>query len=159
MDYPATPPSYEECRTLRTPSPPHASSSASSTSSAGRPEELLLLQRDRRRHHDSGESSSSANRRSGSGPKRRRSSGSGGGGEQNRNGSDDNKEIGGEAGSKRPDSPIPDCPICLCRIENMSYTDSCFHKFCFTCLLEWSKVWFIWFVLRDLEGSRGGDFR
>ena len=37
-------------------------------------------------------------------------------------------------------SPDPSCAICLGQIENMSYTDSCFHKFCFTCLLEWSKV-------------------
>ena len=39
-----------------------------------------------------------------------------------------------------PRSPEPGCAICLGQIENMSYTDSCFHKFCFTCLLEWSKV-------------------
>ena len=40
----------------------------------------------------------------------------------------------------RCNSPDPGCAICLGQIENMSYTDSCFHKFCFTCLLEWSKV-------------------
>eukprot|EP00095_Tigriopus_kingsejongensis_P002332 snap_masked-scaffold347_size200506-processed-gene-1.2 protein:Tk02332 transcript:snap_masked-scaffold347_size200506-processed-gene-1.2-mRNA-1 annotation:"ubiquitin-protein e3" len=38
------------------------------------------------------------------------------------------------------DSPDPHCAICLGHLENMSYTDSCLHKFCFTCLLEWSKV-------------------
>ena len=41
---------------------------------------------------------------------------------------------------ERCNSPDPSCAICLGQIENMSYTDSCFHKFCFTCLLEWSKV-------------------
>lgn len=54
----------------------------------------------------------------------------------------DEKEQGSRAQSKteRPRSPEPSCAICLGQIENMSYTDSCFHKFCFTCLLEWSKV-------------------
>jgi len=32
------------------------------------------------------------------------------------------------------------CPICLGEVENKSMTDTCRHKFCFTCLLEWSKV-------------------
>ena len=32
------------------------------------------------------------------------------------------------------------CPICLSDIDNKSMTDTCLHKFCFTCLLEWSKV-------------------
>jgi len=32
------------------------------------------------------------------------------------------------------------CAICLGQLDNRSYTDTCFHKFCFTCLLEWSKV-------------------
>ena len=41
---------------------------------------------------------------------------------------------------ERCKSPDPTCAICLGQIENMSYTDSCLHKFCFTCLLEWSKV-------------------
>ena len=41
---------------------------------------------------------------------------------------------------ERCKSPDPTCSICLGQIENMAYTDSCFHKFCFTCLLEWSKV-------------------
>ena len=44
------------------------------------------------------------------------------------------------APDNRPGSPDPNCAICLGNLENMSYTDSCFHKFCFTCLLEWSKV-------------------
>ena len=41
---------------------------------------------------------------------------------------------------ERCKSPDQTCAICLGQIENMSYTDSCLHKFCFTCLLEWSKV-------------------
>lgn len=32
------------------------------------------------------------------------------------------------------------CSICLCAPENRCYTDSCYHEFCFVCLLEWSKV-------------------
>ena len=42
--------------------------------------------------------------------------------------------------SVRPTSPDLNCPICLGRLENRSYTDTCFHKFCFVCLVEWSKV-------------------
>jgi len=42
----------------------------------------------------------------------------------------------------RPQSPSAEeqCSICLERIENKSHTDSCNHLFCFTCILEWSKV-------------------
>ena len=42
--------------------------------------------------------------------------------------------------SVRSTSPDLNCPICLGRLENRSYTDTCFHKFCFVCLVEWSKV-------------------
>jgi len=42
--------------------------------------------------------------------------------------------------SARTASPDLNCPICLSRLENRSYTDTCFHKFCFACLVEWSKV-------------------
>lgn len=43
--------------------------------------------------------------------------------------------------SARPESPEPTCSICLSdTIENKSFTDSCFHTFCFVCLVEWSKV-------------------
>jgi E3 ubiquitin-protein ligase Topors len=45
-----------------------------------------------------------------------------------------------QASRSRCSSPEPNCAICLGDLENMSYTDSCFHKFCFTCLVEWSKV-------------------
>ena len=43
---------------------------------------------------------------------------------------------------RRPSSPDePSCAICLAKkLENTSYTDACAHKFCFVCLLEWSKV-------------------
>ncbi|KAL4235668.1 hypothetical protein ACF0H5_004063 [Mactra antiquata] len=37
-------------------------------------------------------------------------------------------------------SPDPNCAICLGKLENKSFTDSCFHQFCFDCLVEWSKV-------------------
>eukprot|EP00096_Caligus_rogercresseyi_P012170 TRINITY_DN5022_c0_g1_i1.p1 TRINITY_DN5022_c0_g1~~TRINITY_DN5022_c0_g1_i1.p1 ORF type:complete len:574 (-),score=185.50 TRINITY_DN5022_c0_g1_i1:386-2107(-) len=39
-----------------------------------------------------------------------------------------------------PGSPEPNCAICLEKLQNRSVTDSCVHKFCFTCLLEWSRV-------------------
>ncbi|KAH9367097.1 hypothetical protein HPB48_011020 [Haemaphysalis longicornis] len=41
---------------------------------------------------------------------------------------------------ERPVSPEQSCAICLGPPENQSFTDSCFHTFCFSCLLEWSKV-------------------
>ena len=53
---------------------------------------------------------------------------------------DDEKSNGKDKIEERCKSPDPTCAICLGQIENMSYTDSCLHKFCFTCLLEWSKV-------------------
>lgn len=37
-------------------------------------------------------------------------------------------------------SPPPNCSICLGRIKSKCFTDSCMHQFCFSCLLEWSKV-------------------
>lgn len=40
----------------------------------------------------------------------------------------------------RASSPDPNCSICLCKMEDKSFTHSCFHMFCFTCLLEWSKI-------------------
>lgn len=38
-------------------------------------------------------------------------------------------------------SPPPNCSICLSHVKNKCFTDSCMHQFCFSCLLEWSKVW------------------
>lgn len=40
----------------------------------------------------------------------------------------------------RSDSPPPTCAICLGICFNKCFTDNCCHNFCFTCLLEWSKV-------------------
>ena len=42
--------------------------------------------------------------------------------------------------SDRPSSPEPNCVICLERVQNKSFADSCFHQFCYVCILEWSKV-------------------
>lgn len=43
-------------------------------------------------------------------------------------------------------SPPPNCSICLGRVKSKCFTDSCMHQFCFSCLLEWSKVsWFLFF--------------
>ena len=41
---------------------------------------------------------------------------------------------------QKSQSPEPGCSICLGKVENKSFTDSCFHTFCFVCLVEWSKV-------------------
>jgi len=32
----------------------------------------------------------------------------------------------------------PNCPVCLYRIQQRAYTDSCLHEFCFPCIREWS---------------------
>jgi len=37
-------------------------------------------------------------------------------------------------------SPPPNCSICLGKLVNTCFTDSCLHQFCFTCLLQWSKI-------------------
>ncbi|XP_074643120.1 uncharacterized protein LOC141900226 [Tubulanus polymorphus] len=42
--------------------------------------------------------------------------------------------------AKSPGSPATECSICLAKLENKSFTDSCLHTFCFVCLVEWSKV-------------------
>ncbi|XP_053151806.1 E3 ubiquitin-protein ligase Topors isoform X2 [Hemicordylus capensis] len=36
-------------------------------------------------------------------------------------------------------SPDSKCPICLDKFENVAYLDSCWHRFCFRCVQEWSK--------------------
>ncbi|CAN8003699.1 unnamed protein product [Ixodes hexagonus] len=46
----------------------------------------------------------------------------------------------GSPPGRRSSSPEESCAICLGKPENKSFTDSCFHTFCFSCLLEWSKV-------------------
>ncbi|KAK6643582.1 hypothetical protein RUM43_005092 [Polyplax serrata] len=45
-------------------------------------------------------------------------------------------------GIKSPSRESPDshCVICLGKLQNKSFTDSCLHQFCFQCLLTWSKV-------------------
>lgn len=44
--------------------------------------------------------------------------------------------------SERSDaaSSPPNCSICLGKLVNKCFTDSCLHQFCFTCLLQWSKI-------------------
>ncbi|XP_077537976.1 E3 ubiquitin-protein ligase Topors-like [Haemaphysalis longicornis] len=42
--------------------------------------------------------------------------------------------------SRNTASPEDSCAICLGAPENKSFTDSCFHTFCFACLAEWAKV-------------------
>ncbi|XP_011139582.1 E3 ubiquitin-protein ligase Topors [Harpegnathos saltator] len=37
-------------------------------------------------------------------------------------------------------SPPPNCSICLGKLINTSFTDSCLHQFCFDCLVKWSKI-------------------
>ncbi|KAK9034257.1 hypothetical protein V6N11_050430 [Hibiscus sabdariffa] len=32
------------------------------------------------------------------------------------------------------------CPICLAPLVDESYLDSCFHKFCYNCIVRWSRV-------------------
>lgn len=41
--------------------------------------------------------------------------------------------------NERSGSPI-NCSICLGRCSNKCFTDACMHHFCFTCLVEWSKI-------------------
>lgn len=41
--------------------------------------------------------------------------------------------------SERSGSPI-NCSICLGRCNNKCFTDACMHYFCYTCLVEWSKI-------------------
>ncbi|KAE8660723.1 RING/U-box superfamily protein, putative isoform 2 [Hibiscus syriacus] len=32
------------------------------------------------------------------------------------------------------------CPICLAPLVEESYLDACFHKFCYSCIVRWSRV-------------------
>ncbi|XP_043238489.1 E3 ubiquitin-protein ligase Topors-like [Amphibalanus amphitrite] len=45
-------------------------------------------------------------------------------------------------GSSSPGRASPDsaCPICLGKLDNKAFSDGCMHQFCFTCIVEWSKV-------------------
>ncbi|KAL8605871.1 hypothetical protein ACOMHN_040515 [Nucella lapillus] len=53
---------------------------------------------------------------------------------------EDPQEASGSSERPATASPEPNCAICLGQLENKSFTDSCFHMFCFVCLQEWSKV-------------------
>jgi hypothetical protein len=33
----------------------------------------------------------------------------------------------------------PNCPVCLNRVQERAYTNSCLHEFCFPCIQEWSR--------------------
>uniref|UniRef100_A0A669QKP9 RING-type E3 ubiquitin transferase n=1 Tax=Phasianus colchicus TaxID=9054 RepID=A0A669QKP9_PHACC len=37
-------------------------------------------------------------------------------------------------------SPDSKCPMCLDRFDSTVYLDPCWHKFCFRCIQEWSKL-------------------
>ncbi len=43
-------------------------------------------------------------------------------------------------------SPDPVCSICLGRHESKCFTNNCLHEFCFKCLLEWSKVFPLFYI-------------
>ena len=38
------------------------------------------------------------------------------------------------------DSENDICAICMGSYENMSHPNECFHKYCFGCLAEWTKI-------------------
>ena len=42
--------------------------------------------------------------------------------------------------SSRSGSPDQCCPICLGKFRDKSFSDGCFHRFCFQCIREWAKV-------------------
>ncbi|XP_009769383.1 uncharacterized protein LOC107815396 [Nicotiana tabacum] len=48
-------------------------------------------------------------------------------------------EDGGNAAEQPASDPNP-CPICLAPVTEESYLDQCFHKFCYNCILRWTKV-------------------
>ncbi|KAG7576096.1 Zinc finger RING-type [Arabidopsis thaliana x Arabidopsis arenosa] len=50
------------------------------------------------------------------------------------------KEIAGGSGSIDDGSNFDPCPICLGPFLHDSYLDTCFHKFCFSCIKQWIKV-------------------
>ncbi|XP_019187879.1 PREDICTED: uncharacterized protein LOC109182227 isoform X2 [Ipomoea nil] len=46
-------------------------------------------------------------------------------------------------GERSANEPVPDpnpCPICLGPVTQDSYLEQCFHKFCYNCILRWTKV-------------------
>ncbi|KAJ9131492.1 hypothetical protein P3X46_035148 [Hevea brasiliensis] len=50
---------------------------------------------------------------------------------------DEAKSNENHSSSSRDSNP---CPICLGPFLQESYLDSCFHKFCYSCILNWTKV-------------------
>ena len=54
-----------------------------------------------------------------------------------------NGQSRGSEGTPKPSIPDekgePDCPVCLSRVENRAYTNTCLHEFCFPCIEEWSR--------------------
>ncbi|KAK9919776.1 hypothetical protein M0R45_028354 [Rubus argutus] len=42
--------------------------------------------------------------------------------------------------SSSPSEDSNPCPICLGPVIQLSYLDKCFHKFCYKCILQWTKV-------------------
>ena len=55
-------------------------------------------------------------------------------------GSDISSEKMATESSSDRSSPDPNCSICLSKMKDKSFTDRCFHMFCFECLVEWSKI-------------------
>ncbi|GAB4835871.1 hypothetical protein Ancab_000788 [Ancistrocladus abbreviatus] len=50
-----------------------------------------------------------------------------------------------EGSSRSVDNPSPSpnpnpCPICLGSVNNDAYLDCCFHRYCYDCILRWTKV-------------------
>ncbi|XP_046637968.1 uncharacterized protein LOC124316199 isoform X2 [Daphnia pulicaria] len=48
--------------------------------------------------------------------------------------------ISGQLYQFPPESYVDPCTICLGEREDRSLPNNCFHEFCFSCLLQWSKV-------------------
>lgn len=51
----------------------------------------------------------------------------------------ENKDQSGGSSSCSSENPNP-CPICLGPVVEDSYLDKCFHKFCYNCIVHWTKV-------------------
>ena len=50
------------------------------------------------------------------------------------------KAVISDSDSDGTKSPEARCSVCLGHIENKSFSNTCFHTFCYICILEWSKV-------------------
>ncbi|GLT94970.1 hypothetical protein SLE2022_126790 [Rubroshorea leprosula] len=49
------------------------------------------------------------------------------------------QEVVNRSGVRSSPDPNP-CPICLSSMAQESYLDTCFHKFCCNCIVQWTKV-------------------